>query len=182
MKIQDLTRVALMLALLVVCSQIAIPVGPVPITLQTLIVLIIGLVLPPKQAVLTTVLYIVLGLVGLPVFAQSVGGLQAVFMPSFGFVLAFVPAAWFMSTIVTNNYLEMNVHYFLALLFGNAIIYSIGIFYMNFILTVYLGNELTLMDILMAGMVPFIPGDFVKSVVAYLCARRLKKLNRIEVA
>ena len=74
MKTANLTRVALLLALLIISSRFAIPIGPVAISLQTLIVLIIGLILPTGQAVLTTTLYLLLGLLGLPIFTQAMGG------------------------------------------------------------------------------------------------------------
>lgn len=180
MKTQDLTRVALMLALLAVCSQIALPIGPVPITLQTLVVLIIGLILPTGQALLTMSLYLVLGLIGLPIFSQAMGGLQSVFLPSFGFILSFIPAVWVMSKICHKKNSHSIRRYVIAVIAGNLIIYIIGLSYMSFILTIYLGNEMSLWQILFVGMIPFIPGDIAKSIVAVTASKRLNSYLRLQ--
>lgn len=173
MKTSDLTRVALLLALLIVSAQFAIPIGPVAISLQTLIVLIIGLILPTKQAVLTTSLYLIVGLIGLPVFTQAMGGPYSVLIPSFGFILSFIPAVWVISKVRSINTKNKISNYILAVLLGNFIIYLIGISYMSFILVFYLGNEMSLWKILSIGMIPFIPGDLLKSILAVSISRQL---------
>lgn len=182
MKTNQLTRISLMLALLVVCSQFAVPIGPVPITLQTLIILIIGLVLPAKMAVITTGLYLVIGLIGMPVFAQGTGGFHSVLSPSFGFILSFIPATWFMAKFLEKSPLNSHVSHMVAVIIGNAIIYSVGLLYMNFILSVYMGNQLTLTEVLWAGMIPFLPGDVAKSIVAVIAAKQLQKQLHFEIA
>lgn len=173
MKTAELTRVALLLALLIISSQFAIPIGPVAISLQTLIVLVIGLVLPTGQAVLTTTLYLFVGLFGLPIFTQATGGLYSIFLPSFGFILSFIPAVWMMSKICSMNSRNENKKYILAILLGNLTIYLIGISYMSFIFIFYLGNDMNLWRILSIGILPFIPGDIIKSIVAMTISRRL---------
>lgn len=173
MRTVNLTRVALMLTLLMVSSQFAIPIGPVAISLQTLIVLIIGLILPTSQAVLTSTLYLVVGLIGLPVFTQAMGGPHSVFLPSFGFILSFIPAVWAMSKVRRMKSNDGIHNYIVAVILGNIIIYAIGLSYMLFILVLYLGNEMSFWQILTAGMLPFIPGDIIKSVVAVSISRQV---------
>lgn len=175
MKISDLTRVALMLALLIVSAQFSIPIGPVAISLQSLIVLIIGLVLPKEQAVLTTSLYLITGLIGLPVFSQAMGGPHSIILPSFGFILSFIPAVWLMAKIREMNTKAKITNYFQAILVGNFIIYLIGIAYMSFIFIFYMGNEMTFWKILSIGMLTFIPGDIIKSMIAVSIARQLNQ-------
>lgn len=173
MKTRDLTRMSLMLALLIVSAQIAIPIGPVSITLQSLVILIIGLVFPKKQAVLIAFLYLLLGLLGLPIFAQAMGGPHSVFLPSFGFILSFIPALWLMGEVRERNSGKDFKRDLSAVLLGNLVIYFFGILYMSFILIVYLGNEMTLWKVLSVGMIPFIPADIVKSVLAFSIAKRV---------
>lgn len=173
MKIANLTRVSLLLALLVISSQFAIPIGPVAISLQTLVVLIIGLILPPKQAVLTTSLYLILGLMGLPIFTQAMGGPYSLFLPSFGFILSFIPAVWVVSKIRLMQWGNETSRYIVAVLCGSVLIYLIGISYMGFILVFYLGNEMSIGKILSIGMLPFIPGDIVKSLLAIQISKQL---------
>ncbi len=173
MKTTNLTRVALMLTLLMISSQFSIPIGPVAMSLQTLIVLIIGLILPTAQAVLTTSLYLVIGLIGLPIFTQAMGGLHSVFLPSFGFILSFIPAVWGMSK-VREMYSKDGIYsYVIAVLLGNLIIYVIGLSYMLFIFVLYLGKEMSFWQIMTVGMLPFIPGDVIKSVVAISISKQL---------
>lgn len=173
MKISDLTRVSLLLALLIISSQFAIPIGPVAISLQTLIVLIIGLILPTNQAVLTASLYLIVGLIGLPVFTQAMGGPYSVLLPSFGFILSFIPAVWVISKIRMMKSRGKMSNYILAVSLGNVIIYLIGISYMSLIFIFYLGNDMSLGRILSIGMLPFIPGDIIKSVLAVSISRQL---------
>ncbi|MDN6162016.1 MAG: biotin transporter BioY [Atopostipes sp.] len=173
MKTKELTRIALMLSLLIVSAQIAIPIGPVAITLQTLIVLVIALVLTRKQAVLTMLLYLVMGLMGLPVFSHGLGGPQSVFLPSFGFVLSFIPAVWLMTTIREKIEWQNLSKNLLSVLLGNFLIYLIGVSYMSFILLVHLEKEMTLWKILSLGLFPFIPADVIKSILAVSIAKRL---------
>lgn len=173
MKTSALTRIALLLALLIISAQFAIPFGPVAISLQTLIVLIIGLILPTYHAVLTTTLYLIVGLIGLPVFTQAMGGPYSVLLPSFGFILSFIPAVWVISKITTKNSGGKRNNYIIAVVVGTLVIYLIGISYMSGILVFYLGNEMTLWKILSIGMLPFIPGDIIKAGVAITISKRL---------
>ena len=94
MKTKDITFTAIMLSILIVCSQISIPIGPVPITLQTLAILLIGYFLSPKKSALATTLYLIMGLAGLPIFSAFSGGPQSILMPSFGFILGFIPVSY----------------------------------------------------------------------------------------
>lgn len=169
MKTKDLTLCALMLALLAVFSQFAIPIGPIAITLQTFVVYLIGSLLTPRNAFITTLSYLILGLAGLPVFAGFKGGLQAILLPSFGFILAWIPAttiqAWFLAktdSIVWSNVLN----YILT--------YSIGLVYMGFIMSSGLENFMAISDILWIGLLPFIPGDIIKIVIATLIIKKLR--------
>lgn len=90
---------AMLAALLAVCSQIAIPVGSVPITAQTLAIAVIALLLPPKDAALTVLLWVVAGGIGLPLFANFKGGFGVLFAPTGGYIYGFILAAWLISRI-----------------------------------------------------------------------------------
>lgn len=173
MKTADLTRVSLLLALLIVSAQFAVPIGPIPISLQTLIVLIIGLILPTKQAVLTTVLYLIVGLIGLPIFTQAMGGPHSVLLPSFGFILSFIPAVWVISKVRQMKSRDRMSNYLLAAFLGHLIIYTVGLSYMTFILNFYLGSGMSFGRIIAIGMLPFIPGDILKAGISISISRNL---------
>lgn len=100
----DLALVASFAALIAVCSLVAVNVGavPVPITLQTFAVLLAGMVLGPRRAVLAVLLYLAVGLAGLPVFAGAKGGLGVLAAPSAGYLLSFPLAAWVSGLIVAR--------------------------------------------------------------------------------
>lgn len=171
MKNREITLIAILIALLIICSQIALPIGPVPITLQTLAVLMIGYLLSPKNAVLATTIYLVTGLLGLPIFSNFMGGFQAALLPSFGFILGFIPATYFQAL-----YLKKYSNLWVAGLLNFMITYLIGLTYMAFILNVYLGSGLHFTRILMLGLIPFIPGDLLKIFVGVNLGKRLRSL------
>ena len=173
MKAKDLTLTAILLALLIVLSQLSVPIGPIPITLQTLAVLFIGYFLSPRSTVIATFTYLVGGLVGLPIFSNFQGGLQSVLLPSFGFILSFIPAAFFQALYLRKKDSSKIKHLMMAGIINFATTYSIGLIYMAIILNVYLGSNLTLTGILMAGFLPFIPGDLLKLFISISLAKRL---------
>lgn len=179
MKTKDMTLIATMIGILIICSQLALPIGPVPITLQTLGALMIGYLLTPKNALYTTTLYLTMGLIGFPIFSNFTGGFQAILMPSFGFALAFIPATYLQAKYLQTRPVPEMKTLVIAGLINFAIIYLIGLIYMTFILNIYLGSGLGFSGILFAGFIPFIPGDIAKIFVAVVLAKRLLPiLNR----
>mgnify|MGYP001947024243 CR=1 FL=1 len=173
MKIKDITLIAIMLAVLIVCSQLSIPIGPVPITLQTLAVLLIGYLLTPKNALFVTILYALTGLLGLPFFSGFSGGLQSAFLPSFGFILAFIPAAYIQAKYLATKGTDNSKTLILSGLQNIFITYLIGLPYMAFILNRVMGFGMNFSAILIAGFIPFIPGDIAKLFISFLIAKRL---------
>ncbi|WP_282920652.1 biotin transporter BioY [Ignavigranum ruoffiae] len=175
MKIKTLTVSAIFLALLIVCSQISVPLPPVPITLQTFAVFLIGLILPVKYAFLTTATYLLAGLVGLPVFAQWSGGFSKVLSPTFGFVISFIIASGFMSLYLRDKTSKSLKDYIFACLIGTVIIYLVGLTYLTIILNLVMNNQYTFVQILNFAFIPFIPGDILKMVLAVIVAKKTEK-------
>lgn len=176
MKTRQLTQMALMLALLIICSQLTIPLGPVPITLQTFAILMIGLVLPPKYAGLTTLIYLVVGLFGLPVFSGGTGGFGSFISPSFGFVIGFIPASFIISYLKQRLKPETNSKLMGTTLIGTVILYIIGLSYMYIIFRNVLDIETGFTHVLQLGLIPFIPGDIFKALLAIFVYKRLKRI------
>ena len=98
-KIKKMATRAMLVALLVVCSQLAVPVGNVPITAQTAAVMLIALLLSPGYAALTVLVFILAGGIGLPFFANFKGGLGVLLGPTGGYLYGFVVAAALISAI-----------------------------------------------------------------------------------
>lgn len=173
MKTKEITLTAIMITILIICSQLSIPIGPIPVTLQTLAVLMIGYFLTSKTAVLATCLYLFMGLAGFPIFSAFTGGIQAMLMPSFGFILGFIPASYVQAKYL-EKYSSLEIkHLVISGMLNFSITYLIGLTYMAGILNFYLDSHLTLTGILMAGFIPFIPGDILKLSVGVLLAKRL---------
>lgn len=173
MKTKEMTLTAIMVTILIICSQLSIPIGPIPITLQSLSVLMIGYLLKPKTALLTTSLYLFMGLIGFPIFSSFSGGIQAMLIPSFGFILGFIPASYVQAKYLEKYSNPEVKHLIIAGVLNLLITYLIGLTYMAGILNLYLGQHLTLGGILMTGFIPFIPGDILKLSIGVLLARRL---------
>ncbi|MFZ1411138.1 MAG: biotin transporter BioY [Micropruina sp.] len=170
----DLALVAVFAAVIAAFSLIpGIPIGPVPITLQTLAVALSGLVLGPLRGFLATSLYLVVGFAGLPVFAGYTGGLGVLAKPSIGYLLSFPFAAlvagllatWFVRKGFKGQYLWL-----IAAGLGASIlvVHPAGIVGLMTILKIDLAKAIAI-DL------PFWPGDVLKNVVAAAIAVAVHK-------
>ena len=136
---REQTRMLALAALFAVVTAAAnfikIPVGVVPITLLFFATALAGVLLGPRWGSVSQVVYVVLGLVGLPIFTGG-GGLGYVLQPSFGFLLGLIPAAWVIGMLTRGRPGPVRVA--LSALAGLAVLYLVGLPYMWFILNVYL--------------------------------------------
>lgn len=176
MRARDITQVGLFLALLIICSQISVPIGPVPVTLQTFAVLAIGLLVKPKVAFLTTGLYALIGLIGIPVFANWSGGLQSIMSPTFGFVLSFILVSTLLAYYNDKKGPLSIPQKAVALVIATILIYIIGVAYFYFQQKLTAQSPMNLSAIISVAVTPFLLGDFVKGVAALILADRLEKV------
>jgi biotin transport system substrate-specific component len=176
---KQLVHVGLFTALIVVFAivpPIPLPVVPVPITLQTLGVMLAGLVLGPRLAALALALYVVLALVDLPVLPGGRSGLAVLAGPTGGFLLGFIPGAWAVGSIASHQNPNWSPAKRIALGFvasvvgGLLVVYAIGIPWLAMV---------TGMDIWKAtlAVAVFVPGDLIKALVAAIVAVRLVQLR-----
>lgn len=168
--IREMTLVAMFAALTSIGAFISIPIGEVPITLQTLFVLLSGLILGPKLGALSQLIYLILGLIGLPIFAGFTGGLQSVTKPSFGFILGFMFSAYLAGKISHIKKETSAINIWLGSLVATITTYLFGLPYMYYILNIVLGKGLSFSTVLNMGCLIFLPGDVLKLVVASLIA------------
>ena len=155
---------ALFAALTAAGAFMRIPMGYSSVTLQYLFTAMAGLLLGRKWGALSQAVYVFLGLVGLPIFTMG-GGFGYVFQPTFGFLLGLIPAAWVVGAIAAQRFGDQR-RMALAALAGLAVLYAVGLPYMAVILNVYMGKGMDFRAILWAGMLPYLPGDAVKIIVA----------------
>ena len=152
-------------ALIAVAAQISVPFFPVPMTLQTLAVLMIGLAFGPTLAVATVVLYLLEGLAGLPVFTGMKNGV-AFAGPTAGFLIGFVAMAWIAGQAAGRGLTAMIG----AALLASAVLYVFGLAW-PFAIAGILGVEagwasMSTDAMLRAFMYPFLLGDALKAVLA----------------
>ena len=179
LKTIDLTLASMFVALMAVGANITsiIPfmvVGGVPITLQTFFGILAGLILGSRLGTITTTVYAFVGLVGVPVFAQFSGGVGTLIKPTFGFILAFILAAYVTGKIV-EKYKSVPA-FITAALIGTAINYLVGTNWMYFSYKLWADapDGFTYSMAWMWMMVP-LPKDIILAVVAGLLAHRLEK-------
>ena len=173
LSIKDITQVGIFAALTAIGAFISLPIGPVPISLQTFFVLLSGIILGSRKAMFSQIVYVILGLIGLPIFAGFSGGLQTIFKPSFGFIIGFIIAAYVVGKISerkSNSIKNMSI----AVITGSLIMYVVGIPYMYYILNIILSKSLDIIQIMKIGMFMFIPGDIVKAIVVVLIGKKLQ--------
>lgn len=125
-------RITLFAVLTAAAAQISIPVKPVPFTLQSVVVVLAGALLGAKKGALSQIMYLALGLTGLPVFAMSADatvGFARLIGPTGGYLLAF-PVAAYITGLIIENY-KSTVASVLSILAGNAVILLSGVAFLN---------------------------------------------------
>ncbi len=144
--------------LVALSAQIELPMWPVPITLQTLAVLLVGGVLGSRLGTLSLILYLFEGAIGLPVFAGGTGSLAHMAGPTAGYLFGFVAAAYLVGWFCERGWDRKVGTAVIVMLLGSVTIYLFGL--------PWLARFTGLEQVLQLGMIPFIPGDILKAIVA----------------
>ena len=157
----DLARIAVFAALIAALAQASVHLfgNAVPVTGQTLGIMLAGLVLGAVRGGLAALVYVVLGAVGLPIFAAGAGGMGVISGPTGGFILAF-PAAAFVIGLMVRRQLNGPVAFTASVLGGIGLIYLAGVPWLAWRLG--MGAE----EAILAGAVAFLPGDLLKAGLA----------------
>ena len=140
--------------------RIVVPISPVPITGQTFVVLLAGLVLGSTFGAVSMLMYLFIGMSGLPFFSAGVAGLAILKSPTIGYIVGFFLAAYAIGQFANRP--------IIGILLGSLIIYSCGVAGLILILNTSLQNAITI------GVIPFLIGDFIKSFLAIALAYKLK--------
>lgn len=158
---------ALMAALMAAGAYIAIPVGPVPIVLQNLFIMLAGLLLGPRWGTVSVGVYLLAGAFGLPVFSGGSGGLARFAGPTGGYLLGFLPAVYLIG-LISRRKRRRAFWDVLAMVLGTGLIYALGVSWL--IVWTHMG----LQKALAAGVLPFLVGDALKIAAAVPIARALR--------
>jgi len=158
---------ALFSGLIIVGTFIKVPIPPVPITLQSLFIVLAGLILGAKNATLSVLIYLILGAIGLPVFTGG-GGIAAMIGPTGGFLLGFLIGAFVIGYISDKGRKEDNSvkvsSLIIASIVGSLIFYAVGIVWLKVQLNISWAKSFAV------GMAPFVIGDALKVILAVLIA------------
>lgn len=156
-------------ALTAVGSFMVIPLYPVPITLQTLFTGLAGILLGSATGALSQVVYLLLGIMGLPVFAGGKAGIGTLFGPTGGYLIGFIVGAFIIGKIVELKRNPGLAWIIMALIAGNLVIYALGTIQLSLV------TGFSLTKSLMVGVVPFMFGDALKIGAAALLALKLRR-------
>jgi biotin transport system substrate-specific component len=159
---RDAALIVAAAALTAVCAQISfyLPGNPVPVTGQTFAVLLSGAALGANRGASAMVLYILVGMVGMPVFADGKHGVDIVTGATGGYLIGFLAASWVVGRLAEARFDRTPVKALPLFLIGSAIVYAIGVPWLAVSADQSLGWAIS------NGFVDFIPGDLVKAAAA----------------
>ncbi len=155
---RSLVFASLFAALVIAGTFIKIPIGPVPIVLATLFVLLAGLMLDVIWAAASILLYLGLGAIGLPVFSSG-GGIAYFAGPTGGYLIGYLLAA-LVANVISSPQAESTIRDVVAVICASVVIYAIGVPWLKASL------DMSWSAALSAGLTPFLIGDAVKAAVA----------------
>lgn len=164
LKTRDLTMIAMFASLTAVGAFIKIPLPIVPFTLQYFFCALGAMILGSKKGALSQSLYVLMGLIGIPIFTQG-GGIQYIFNLTFGYLIGFILGAFVIGKITENTKKITNIKILIACILGLIIIYLFGVIHMYIIYNFYLGEVVGIWKIINIGILAFLPGDLILSLM-----------------
>lgn len=184
LKTKDLTMIAIFASLTAIGAFIKIPLPIVPFTLQYFFCALGAMILGSKKGALSQILYVVMGLIGIPIFTQG-GGIQYVFNLTFGYLIGFILGAFLIGKII-ENIKKITLGKVLATcILGLIIICLFGAIHMYIIYNFYLGQVIGIWKIINIGILAFLPGDLLLSIIISIVGVKvipvLRKLGYINV-
>ena len=175
-----LVLTALFTALTAVGAFFKIPFALAAISLQFLFTAMAGILLGAGYGALSQLVYVLIGLVGVPIFALG-GGFSYVLQPTFGFLLGLIPSAFVIGKLAKRPLTFWRTA--LAMLAGLSVLYAVGVPYLALIANAYLGKGLTFWQVLKNGMLIYLPGDLLKIAFgSFLCVAITRRLPQLFAA
>ena len=163
---------AMFAALTAVGAFLSIPIGPVPIVLQNMFVYLAGLLLGGRWGLASVGAYLLVGAVGLPVFAGGLGGIGRLVGPTGGYLIGYLPTVFIIGNIAHKDTPHIMTDV-LAMICGTLVLYTCGVAWLKVISGMSLAKTLAL------GMYPFLIGDAIKIAAATAIARALRPVIRV---
>ena len=174
-KTKNLTYCGLFTALIAIGAFIKIPIPVVPFTLQFLFTTLAGLLLGSKCGLICTATYVILGLIGLPIFSEG-GGVWYVLKPSFGYLLGFCIGSY-VTGLIAEKMKKKNVFcYLIAGFSGLLIVYLAGMAYYYVICNYVIDTPIAFGPLFLYCFVLAVPGDIFLCILSAFVAKRVKPL------
>lgn len=167
-RVKELAMIALLTAVTCILAPLSIPIGEVPISLTNLVIYFSLYILGMKKGVLSYIVYLLIGFVGVPVFSGYTSGPQKLLGPTGGYLIGFLPMAVIAGLVIGRCY-RKTVLCFLAMIAGTAVCYAFGTAWLAHV------GGYSLKAALFAGVVPFIPGDLIKMGLAAVLGPQVRK-------
>ena len=162
---QSITFIALMSAILCIVGPFVIPIGMVPMSLTNMVIYLTIILLDKKRATISVAIYLLIGFVGLPVFAGFAGGAGKLLGPTGGYLIGYLVLSLVAGTILE----KIEKVKILALSIGTIGLYLIGTMWLMF------QSKLSFMSALTVGVLPFVVFDVIKIVVAVVLGNSIRK-------
>lgn len=165
--VSQIAVIGVMTAATCVLAPLSLPIGPVPISLTNLVIYFSLYTLGTMKGTISYLVYLLLGLVGLPVFSGFTSGPGKLFGPTGGYLIGFIPMA-IIAGLVIDRYINKCIVCLLGMIAGTAVCYLFG--------TAWLAYQANMgfQAALMAGVIPFIAGDLIKMVLAMLIGPQIR--------
>lgn len=171
--IQGMSYAAMFGAMTAIGAYIIIPLPVVPITLQTFVMYLAASLLGGRLGALSQTVYILLGVIGLPVFAGGKAGLGVLIGPTGGYLMGFIIGAYIIGKMLESRKHSGYVWIALSLILATAVIYICGVAQLLVV------AQLSLKKAIIAGVLPFLIGDVIKIAAATLLITKIK--SRIQI-
>ncbi len=168
-QLQMIVLASLMAALIAVGAylQIPLPLGPIPLVLQNLFVLLAGLLLGGRWGLASVGIYLLVGAIGLPVFVGGTGGLAHFMGPTGGYLFGFAACA-LVTGCLAGDLTNQTAKDVLAVIIGSLLVYVFGVPWLKLV------TAMSWEKAVLVGMVPFLPGDALKAAAAVLLAKAIR--------
>ena len=165
---KNMTKIAVMTAVICILGPLSIPIGPVPISLTPLTILLSVYILGTASGSVATLLYVFLGAVGLPVFGGFTGGFGIIAGPTGGYIIGYVFLALISGWFIEHFYNMVWVQY-MGMCLGMAVLYAFGTAWLAYV------AHMTFAEALTVGVLPFIAVDMIKMAVSIILGRAVNK-------
>jgi biotin transport system substrate-specific component len=163
----------LFVALMAIGAFIRIPIPMLPITLQTMFVLYAAVILGGRLGAVSVLVYVIMGLIGVPVFAEG-GGIWYVMKPSFGYLIGFIIGAFITGFIIEKCKKLSFGRCFAANMAGLAVVYGIGLVYFYVISNYVIEAPIAVWPLFLHCFLLTLPGDICISVIVAATTKRIK--------